>query len=359
MRLLISFALLASFAFAQNLPVAPVPSSPYELVAGPIKLLDESDQRATILGLVERARQNSDLHPPGGHPFTLKATFEASGDVPYTGSGQMEETWYGPGQWQWRARFGSFSQNYINVKGRLYSDSAIPVPLRVQMVRGTIFWPITMGPRAAHRISPGTWQRQPVMCVLGSRMLGQDGNTPTRRWEETEFCMDAKTGLLRTYSIAPGIYAIYDYQNPIRFHSSTLPRTISVYEGDKSVLQVHLESIGDAPPADAKLLEPTPAMTQQPFSSVLAGTYRMPMFGGTAPVATHGFIQPVIVHASVALDGSVTEAESLQTSDPALSAAALALVKNRHVAIPGHGWAGFGEVFVNVRFMPPTTDAGK
>jgi hypothetical protein len=203
------------------------------------------------------------------------------------------------------------------------------------------------------------WQRQPVICVLGSRMLGKDGNIPTRRWEETEFCLDASRGLLRTYSIAPGIYAVYHYENPLRFHASTLPRTISLYEGDKSVLQIHLESIDDAPPADPKLFEPTPAMTPQQFSSVLAGAFRMPMFGGTAPIETHGFIQPVIVHASVSPDGSVQEAETLQPSDPALSAAALALVKNRHVSLPDRGWTGFGEVFVNVRFMPPNTDAGK
>ena len=40
---------------------------------GPVKVLDESDQRASILGLIERARQNGDLHAPGGHPYVLKA----------------------------------------------------------------------------------------------------------------------------------------------------------------------------------------------------------------------------------------------------------------------------------------------
>jgi hypothetical protein len=227
------------------------------------------------------------------------------------------------------------------------------------MVRNTIFWPIIMMPGAALRISPGTWQGATVMCVLGSRVLGDAGHAPTRRWEETEFCIDAKTGLLRTYSIAPGIYAVYHYESVIRFHASTLPKNISIYEGDRSVLEIRLDRLADADAPDQRLFTPSQQMQPQPNATVTSGTDRIPMFGGVSPVPTHGFIQPVIVHASVAADGTVEEAESLQTFDPALSTAALALVKSSHLSLPERALTRQREVFVNVRFMPPSTDGGK
>ena len=355
MRALVpALLVLLSSAFGQSLAVASVPASPYELVTGPAKLLGESDQRASVLGLIERARQNSDLHAAGGHPYLLKVSFEASGDVAYTGAGQFEELWYAPGEWRWKAHLGSYTQDRINLRGRVFDQYVSPMPLRLQMVKGAIFWPILMRSGAALRISAGTWQGKSVLCVLGSRMLGNGSDIPGRRWQETEFCMDTNSGLLQTYSIAPGIYAVYDYQDTIRFHASILPRTISIYEANKPVLQIHLDSLSDAPAFDQKEFTPTPQMKAQPTSPMIAGTVRFPMAGGISPVETHGQIQPVIVHASVTGDGNAEEVEALQNSDPTLSAAAVALVRNaRNFPSLDGNRSGQREIFVNVRFMPP------
>ena len=360
MRLFMLACLLASLlCSAQNIPVAPVPSGPYELVTGPVKLLEETDQRASVLGLIERARQNSDLHAPGGHPYELKVTFDASGSVPYTGSGSIEELWYAPGKWAWKGQLGSYKQARINLQGRMFDEVSSPMPLRMQMVRGTIFWPIIMMPGAALRIAAGTWKGAPVMCVLGSHMLGDDGHRPGRRWEETEFCISTKSGLLQTYSVAPGIYAVYDYNNAIKFHASTLPRNITIYEGNATVLQIRLDSVIDAAPFDAKLFTPTPQMVSSAAPRI-SGTYRFPMSGGPAPVNTHGLIQPVIVHASVNSEGKAEEVEALQDNDSALSAAAVALVKNSlRLPRPEMGRPRQGEVFVNVRFTPQPDQQGK
>jgi len=364
MRLsVVAILLLASFAFSQtSIPVAPVPTSPYELVTGPVKLLDETDQRATVLSLIERARQNSDLHAPGGHAYALKATFDASGDVAYTGSGQLDELWYSPMLWRWSAHLGSYTQARIHFRGRTFDENTAPMPLRLQMVRGNLFWPILMSPGAALRISAGTWQGQPVMCVLGSRSLGDAGSTPTRRWEETEFCVDTKTGLLQTYSIAPGIYAVYNYQDGIKFHASLLPRTITIYEGTAQVLNIRLDSLTDAAtPPDEKLFTPTTQMQSSSVGSLIAGVYRFPMMGGVSPTDSHGQIQSVIVHAAITVDNKVEEIEALQTSDPALSAAAINAVKNaKSFPWPENQYPGQREVFVNVRFLPPpSAQAGK
>ena len=268
----------------------------------------------------------------------------------------MEEIWYSGRQWRWNTNFGSYVQTRIFEKGSTYDESATPMPLRVHMVRGTIFWPIIMGPAAALRISAGTWRGAPVMCVLGSRGLGDDAGYQGRRWEETEFCLDAKTGLLHTYSIAPGIYAVYDYADAIHFHASTLPRTISIYEGSTAVLKIRLDSLTDAGPLDPKLFTPSPQMLQR-NGMFMSGTFRYPMAGGVSPVPTNGAIQPLIVHASVT-NGKVEEIEALQNSDPALSAAAVALVKNASHEQESGGFQR--EVFVNVRFMPrPTAQPGQ
>ena len=46
-------------AFSQVGPAeAPIPTSPYELATGVTKLLDTPEQRASVMGLIDRARQN-------------------------------------------------------------------------------------------------------------------------------------------------------------------------------------------------------------------------------------------------------------------------------------------------------------
>ncbi len=346
--------LLSSAGFAQNM-VAPVPSGPYELAAGPIKVLDETDQRASILGLIERARQNSDLHAPGGPPFVLKVSFEASGNVSQTGSGQMEETWLKPALWRWTGNLGSYSQTRMMDEKRMYDENPSLLPLRLQMVRGTIFWPIHMQSNELMRIAAGTWKGSPVMCILGSFPRSNAAAIAGRSWEESEFCIDTKSGLLQTYSVAPGIYAVYDYRDAVHFHTSTLPKTISMYEAGSAVLTIHLDSITDAGQADPKLFTPTAKMASQGTGPVIAGPYRFAVMGGPSPVPMTGAIQPVIVHALLNTSGKVEEAEALQTSDPALSSAAVAFVKNSNYPAQEQGRALQREAFINVRFMPPAT----
>jgi len=343
--------LLSAFCYSQQVPVAPVPSDPHELATGVIKVLDETDQRATVLGLIERARQNSDLHAPAGHPFELKVSFDAAGDVSQTGHGQMEELWLEAFKWRWTATFGSYVQTRL-MNGRMYDETPSFLPLRLQMVRGAIFWPIHTQPNELLRIAPGTWNGSPVMCVLGSfpRFMAQ--NSLGRNWEESEFCIDTKSGLLQTYSVAPGIYAVYDYQNPVRFHASMLPRTITIYESGSVVLTIHVDSLTDPGQVDPTLLQPTPKMLSQGTGPVIAGGYRMIVPGGPSPAPIKS-IQPVIVHALLNSEGKVEEAESLQTADPTLSSAAVSLVKNSTYMPQQQGRPLQREAFIDVRFVPP------
>ena len=75
----------------------------------------------------------------------------------------------------------------------------------------------------------------------------------------------------------------------------------------------------------------------------------------TAPAGYHGPVQPVTVHASVDDKGKVLEAEALQTTDSALSSAALAVVKKNLYPPYERGRGPIQrEVFINVNFVPRT-----
>jgi len=353
MRLSILVLLLSSLAYSQQatrVAIAPVPSDPHELVSGTIKVLDETDQRATVLGLVERARQNNDLHAPAGHAFDLRVSFEASGDVAQTGKGQMEELWLEPYKWRWSATFGSYTQTRL-MAGRMYDENPSFLPIRLQMVRGTIFWPIHTGPNELLRIAPGTWNGSPVMCVLSSAPRWEAAKSAGRSWEESEFCIDTKSGLLQTYSVAPGIYAVYDYSDAVQFHASRFPRTITIYESGAAVLTVRVDSLTDPGEVEAALFQPTPKMASQTTGPVIAGQLHLIAPGGASPTPIEA-IQPVIVHALLDPEGKVQEAESLQTGNPALSSAAVALVRNSTYAPQQQGRALQREAFIDVRFVP-------
>jgi hypothetical protein len=70
------------------------------------------------------------------------------------------------------------------------------------------------------------------------------------------------------------------------------------------------------------------------------------------PAAATGVVQPIIIHASLDVSGKVLEAEALQTSDSALSDAALNLVKNTNYGPARNRERVQRDVFINVQFVP-------
>src|ERR1039458_9243319 len=111
-QVLLSTTLIVSYAFSQTVPkVAPLPYDPLELATGPTVVPDTPEQRAVLLNLLERARQNSAMHTPGTAPFTLKVSFNSTGgDSHSQGYGEVEETWLNGQTWRWSARLGDYSQ---------------------------------------------------------------------------------------------------------------------------------------------------------------------------------------------------------------------------------------------------------
>jgi hypothetical protein len=176
--------------------------------------------------------------------------------------------------------------------------------------------------------------------------------TPGRRWEETECCIDAKTGLLRTYSQAPGIYTVYDYSEKFEFHGRTLALQISIVEDGVTVLQIHLDSLADAANADPDQYVPTKKMISHGPGDILVGPFRFPQTVAV-PAGRSGVVQPVIVHAVLDKKGHVVEAEALQHSDTLLADAALAIVERTTYVRPQSDRPVQREAFINVQFTPP------
>jgi hypothetical protein len=354
-RFVVVLLFASSFSVSQNTPkVAPLPSDPLELATGPTVVPDTPEKRVVLLNLLERARQNSAMHSPGMAPFSLKLSFNSVGkNSRNSGYGELEETWLNEQTWRWSARLGDYSQLRIFYQGSVYDDKPRGhMPLRLQMVRNSIFWPV-IGDFAPSllRMATAKWEGTELACILISRGMNDATATPGRRWEENEFCIDPKTGLLRIHSEAPGIYSIYDYNGGVQFHGRVVPRQTTIIEGGTTVLQIHLDSMEDAN-GDPNQFIPTKKMLSHGPGAIMVGPFRFPE-SVRLPAGYNGMIQPVIVHAILDQKGKVLDAEVVQSSDPALAAASLDVVwHSSYLPAQNRGRNLQREAFINVRFTP-------
>jgi len=350
--LLLVLCLSASVLAQASKPVAPLPTDPLELATGPTLVVDTAERRALVLGLLEQARQHaSELYAVGAPPAALKVSFTASGQSRYTGSGEMEEIRFSRELWRWSARLGDYSQVRIFQHGIAYDEKTPgPIPLRIQMVRGAVLWSMfRVRPGMMMRMATAKWNGMDLVCAL---LSGDEEKTTSagRRWEEREYCVDSKAGLLRIYSEAPGIYVTYDYQDAVQFHGRTMARDIAVVEEGVVVLQIHVDSLQDPGTPDRSMFTPTKEMLDRGPGIILRPPIRFTDSASSLP-GYAGVVQPVIIHAAIDRDGKVVEAEPLQNSDLNLSNAALAVVKRSTYGTQGDGGVPLQmEAFIEVAF---------
>jgi len=333
-------------AFAQTNP--PPPDS-HEMVTREPRTLTKPAERSAALDLLDRARQNYSLRD-FSTPYALKASFETNGGAQMEGEWIMDEISDGVSHWRWTAQLGDLLTIRIGVDDRVYgTDPSEPIPLRVQLARSALHWPIIRNAGAsAIRAAEVERDGKAMTCLLLSASIPP--NPAPRSWVEREYCIDPATGLLQMWSEAPGVYALYDYNGAARFHGHTLPRQISIFEDGRPAVQVRVESLEDAPNLDPNLFKPTPEMADAGGSFALASPSRFPMRVDPSDGPTSPFFQPVIVHAILdAQDGHALDAEALQTSDRDLSRAALELVRSTSFAPSGFQQ----EAFINVQFHMP------
>jgi len=242
--------------------------------------------------------------------YALKVSFETNGAAQTEGEGTMEELSDGGSHWRWMAKLQDSLVIRIGVGGRVYGTNPSEiVPLRVQMIRSALHWPIMRNAGAsAIRVADVERDGKAMSCLLLSSSIPP--NPAPRSWVETEYCIDPDTGLLETWSEAPGIFAVYDYDGAAEFHGHMLPREITIYEEGRIVVHARVESLEDSSNIDGNLFQPTPEMVEQGGSFTLASPNRFPMRVDPSDSPTSTFFQPVMVHAILdAQDGRVLDAE--------------------------------------------------
>jgi hypothetical protein len=317
----------------------PVPSDPHELVTGTVQVPSTPADRATAFGLLERARQNADMHMPGMSPFNVKINFNATGDGAFTGPGSITELWFSGRQWRYDQSLGSYSETRISSKGRVSAKGIDALPLHVVMLRSAMFWPVGGNPsNSALRTAAAQWNGHPVTCLLLSN--GGDPSAAGRLWEETEYCVDNASGLLQIYSRAPGTYVVYNYSSSVQFHGRQVPDEITIFVGGKSVLEGKV-GIEDANPADSTQIAAEAGMVATPVNNM---NMRFPLFAESH--AAGSAVKPVIVNATIDTKGQVVEAEVSIASDPSLASSALDLVRKSNFGA-AESWR---QAYINVRF---------
>ncbi len=256
--ILLALALTGSAQIAPALP--PVPSNSYELVGAGAQILTTPTDRAAGLDLLTLAGQNYMFGQQGRPDTVMQVSLQSSGGTHVEGSGTMLDIWSGR-RYTWTSDFaGVTSAKTLNV-------IASPVPLRVAMARYALLWPVGSIPVAREiRVARASLGGTPLTCVLVT-----DAAVPApadgRGWREAEYCITS-TGLLRTMSPAPGLYFVYDYGQPLEFAGHTVASAISAFEGDRAVLQIHVNRLG-APNAtelaELAAARPSPGILTPPF----------------------------------------------------------------------------------------------
>jgi hypothetical protein len=342
MRILPIFLALG-YLSAQNLSVqnkvAPVPADPHELVTGMAQVLATPSDRTNAMTLLERAKQNSDMHMPGAPPFAIEVSF-----VTQAGLGEISETWLSGRSWRYDQSLGRYSETRVGGGGQTFAKRVGMAPMQVQMVRSAMFWPVGGNPSVNMiRSAAAEWNGKAVTVVLISG--NSESIYPGRHWVETEYVIDNATGLLQIYSRAPGTFAVYSYDKGLQFHGRQMPDRITFFVAGAQAVDAQLVSISDPGSVDAKLLSPTPDM--QPDGPASVGlNQRFPLY--TRDTGNSGMLKQVIVHATLDSDGNAVETVFSAAADPGLIETAMDLVKKTKFSVA----ASQTDAYINVRFVP-------
>lgn len=160
----------------QNLNALPrpaVPADPLDPVTGGAQPIQNAEQRAAVVALLQKARELSNVR---AQPYDLKTTFVSNGALPSDGSWTLQDTSPGRGLYRWTAQGPNYAAvNLYNTttQGMLYSNQPGGVlPLRLVQVREAIFFNFApIGPQVPFRTAPGYVNGAAQNCVLIGQVL--------------------------------------------------------------------------------------------------------------------------------------------------------------------------------------------
>lgn len=339
-RLVLAALTLTTFAFAQapvpatppprvnwaSLPQPAVPADPLELVGGNAQPVQDTNQRASIIALLANARALSNVR---AYFYHLKTTFISFGSSASEGSWQLDNASPARGVYRWSAQGPGYSIVSLFRNTLLYSNQpSASIPIRLAQVRAAIFYVDSVfGPHAAIRAAPATLNGLELTCALVTRMSSPKTTAGGRLWDESEFCIDPKSGLLMTYSPVPGMYILYDYSSALHYHDKIIPGKFTITQAGHTILEARTESVTDATDVDRSLFDPSglSLFGAGPLESP-PSNFRSMEYG--PPDSSNLTIQVVVLHAMVLPDGRLTDAEILASSDSSLNQRALERLAN-------------------------------
>lgn len=303
----------------------PAPSAPLEFVTSGAQPVQTPEERANALELLLKAARLSTVR---AQPYDLKTSFTTYGALLSDGQWTLEDIGPGPGIYRWTAEGPGFSGTFLYTNRFLLSSNTTgTMPLRLMQVRNAIFGVYgPLGPRQAMRVAMGDLNGGAVECVLVSPDFSFGRGTepalpPGRNYQEQEYCVNRETGLLATYSPAPGIYIRYDYGNAIHFHDHIIPAGFTIYENGKAVVEAKTDNVSDPPSANSEMFQPG-RMNAIGAGAVIAPSVRS-WRSGSAPDASITSPQLVVVHGSISPGGQLNEVEIVSTTDEQLNNAAM------------------------------------
>jgi hypothetical protein len=338
------------------LDVAPPPYDPIEPISSQPAAVKNSDARCAAIELLGQSLRNRAFYEPTllppsayleGVPYTVRVSFTASGAARDIGDGEMEETRNADGARRWTGSVGEFSLTRIMLNRSYDAGSRGPIPMRLQMIREIVLGNLGGTPpdytADSIRTANATLDGSLLNCVLISTRANL---APIRDWSEREYCIDSQSKMLRVYSAVPGIYVVFDYAHASEFHGHVVPDQFKVTESGQVVLRgaIHVQD------PDGASLDPTRfTPTKRMATSGLGLIWPVRHVQSSGLASGSSVLQPVIVHATLSPDGSVVEAEALQTLDRQLSRSAVDLVrKTKYDSTVDYGRPAQQEIFVTV-----------
>jgi hypothetical protein len=344
----------------KTIPRPPIPVDALELVTGAAQPVQDAQQRMDAIALLNKSRDLSNVR---AHPYDLKTSFSASGGLVSDGSWMLEDIAPGRG-YRWTAQGPNYSAINIypeSTENGLYGSQPSGIlPLRLMQVRAAMFFnhPV-VGPQASVRTATGSLNGAEQRCLLIVIGAGNRSFSGARNWEESEYCIDAQTGLLTTYSPVPGMFVHYD-SSAIRFHNKSIPTGFTISEAGKMVAEARTIGVTDPPAVTDAMFNPAGLMALGAGRAMNPGA-NLPMVlpapGRPFPDSNaNAAMQVVTLHGNVSGDGRFSEVEILASSDASLNQAALdranMLAQTRSHGQPG-ATAQSSELIFTFEFVTP------
>ncbi|MBV8552406.1 MAG: hypothetical protein JOY54_13970 [Acidobacteriaceae bacterium] len=325
--LCLSFTFLPVARGQTAAPEPPVPADPLELVTGDAQITASPEQRQQTLQLLNQAHDLSNVQAQAYH---LRATFTSSGSSQYDGSWQTEDISPSRGIYRWTAQGRSYSVTNLYLDRLLYSNQpAQGMPLRLAQFRLAVFFLYSeVGPRASLRTASANMNGTELTCILIAHGARTAAAAHGRRWRESEYCLDPKSGVLVTYSPAPGMYVLYDYSNALHLHDRIVPGKFTITEAGQTVLEARMESLTDPAGLDRSLFTPAAGMNQIGVGSLMTPPWHLSMTIQQGNVTGQLSAQRVILHGMLTPNGHLKEPEVLARTDPTLNQNVLDRVKD-------------------------------